>query len=273
MVPDGPGISNWDSELVRTFHVRVLPALVYVEVVCLKTGQRSAGTGTVVGYQGNRTDGWLPLVVTAGHIVKSEAKAESLFRLCRYSFADPLKLTVRVAEFETGQDGPREPCGLHYSGPHADILDIGFLRGPLNCLDGKSFFDLDNHGDPLGGTMSVEDDAYYSAGGSQVAWAGFPSLAELARRPQPCYFQGSVSALILHDEFVTYLLDGHNTFGVSGGPVWAQKSASEAARLIGVISSYRSVPTHPQMPGFVHAVPVQVVVDFLKRNWGLTFKR
>lgn len=62
------GVStNSDSELVCTFHDRVLPSLVYVESECLKTGDTSSGTGAVFGFQGNKKDGWLPLIVTAGH--------------------------------------------------------------------------------------------------------------------------------------------------------------------------------------------------------------
>jgi len=253
-----------ENDLVTAYHTRVLPALVYIEHTCLVTKSVSAGTGTVIGYQGNKDEGWLPLIITAGHVIKNKGGHESHFKLTRYDFSNLEKPTKRTCEFETGDGGSRSPCGILYTGPRKDIIDIGFIRGVKDCTDGKPFF----QGEPFEGTMSIEDDWYWSAEGDHVAWAGFPSLAAtIAGRPQPCYFEGQVSAFIATDDFVTYLLDGHNTFGVSGGPVWA-KRGENLPRIIGVISGYHSILHAPQMPGLVIAVPIQPVRVFLEQVWG-----
>ena len=132
-----------DSPLVHAFHTRVQKSLVYIERTCLDSGTTVAGTGTVFGYQGNKTDGWLPIVVSAGHVLRSATQAESRFRIQQFDWSDPAHPTARVLEFETGGKGGRAPCAVAYIGPHSEILDIGFIRGPQHCSDGSTFLALD----------------------------------------------------------------------------------------------------------------------------------
>lgn len=264
--------NDYDSELVMAFHEKVQQSLVYIEHTCLKTGKTVTGSGTVIGYQGNKHDGWLPYIATAGHVIRSESGHESRFRLHRFSFDNPVHPTSRISEFETDLKDSRSPCGIYYSGPHNNVIDVGFLRGPRDCTDGKPFFELDDDKNPIAGTMPIETDWFWATEGTRVAWAGFPGIAtQIAERPQPCYFEGCVSALIMHDDWNLYLIDGHNTLGVSGGPVWATRKGSQVTqspRIIGVVSGYNSLKDNPQLPGFAIVVPIQPLRVFLEKAWG-----
>jgi hypothetical protein len=227
----------------------------------------------VFGYQGNKDDGWLPYIATAGHLVLNDNKSECRFTISFFDWSNPAEPTKRCLEFETGGKDGRSPCTIAYSGPKKDVLDIGFIRAPKKCTDGSLFFEIGSDGLPCSGTMSIETDWFWAAEGTDVAWAGFPALAtEIAQRPQPCYFQGNVSSLVIRNDYQIYLLDGHNTFGVSGGPVWAMSTATNVARLIGVISGYSSVSAAPQLPGLVRVAPIQPLRMYLETNWGMSSK-
>lgn len=262
-----------DSALSRFFHERVQRSLVFIEHRCLKTNTIVSGTGSVIAFQGNSIDGWLPLILTAGHVIRNQSNAESEFRLSRYSWADPSNPSTRCAVFQTGGTDPRSPCRNFYKGPGHDVIDIGFILGPLNCEDGKPFFEFDENAVAVPNQiLPIVQDSNYTAEGTPVAWAGYPGVAsDIAKRPQPCYFQGYVSALILQPNSQLYLLDGHNTFGVSGGPVWAYCPEAKEPRVIGAVSSYRYVGANPEIPGFVHAVPIQVLTGYLAKHWGASF--
>lgn len=269
--PIGLKLGEEDSPLVRFYHEAVAPALVYVERTDLTSGRTESGTGTIFMVQGNERDGWLPLICTASHVVAEVPGDQFEYRLCRYDFDDPLNPKERVATFRSGGKGPRDPAVFYYSGPHSSIIDIGFVRGPLLSDDGSPFLAIAVDGRPEAKeVIPIETDPRaWTAEGSRVAWAGYAALAsEIASRPTPCYFEGSMSALILRKEGPLYLLDGHNTFGVSGGPVWAESALWKRPRLIGVISSYRHLRASA-MPGFAHAVPIQPLWSYLKEEWNV----
>jgi len=260
-----------DSPLVHAFHTRIQRSIVYIERTCLATGATVSGTGTVFGYQGNKQHGWLPCIASAGHVLRTTTASESRFRIQQFDWSNSSNPTSRSLEFETSGTDGRSPCAVTYIGPNKDILDIGLIRGPKACTDGSDFFPVGLDGVPSSGTMAIETDWNWSAEGTRVAWAGFPALAaQVAKRPQPCYFEGCVSALVLRDDYQLYLIDGHNTFGVSGGPVWAMSSQTNQARIIGVISGYTSRPDAPQLPGLVRVAPIQPLRSFLEKHWGAT---
>jgi hypothetical protein len=259
-----------DHPLALFFHKAVLSALVYIECRNLSTNEITAGTGTVFAYQGNAKDGWLPLILTAGHVIRPAIATPHEYRLTRYSWANPVSPTARTAIFRSGETGSRSPCVNYYTGPGADVVDTGFIRGPKCCEDGQPFLNSNEDSAPLSSELvPIETDWNWAAEGTRVAWAGFPAVAmQIANRPTPCYFEGSVAALILNHDKPLYLLDGHNTFGVSGGPVWAWCKHRKHPRIIGSISSYRFHGSNALLPGFTHAVPIQPLWQFLEKNWG-----
>ena len=79
--------------------------------------------------------------------------------------------------------------------------------------------------------------------GTRVGWAGYPAIAhDLLGHPQLCYCEGVVSAMIDRDDRRLYLVDGHNTFGISGGPVWHWSRDRDQVEVVGVVSGYRTTP-------------------------------
>lgn len=213
----------------------------------------------------------------SGHVLRSTINAENRFKIQQFDWSDSAHPTARTLEFETDAKDGRAPYAVTYNGPFSEVLDIGFVRCPKQCVDSTDFFnDLTDGMPSVGTTMPIETGWDYAAEGTRVAWAGFPGISKIiAQRPQPCYFEGCVSSLILREDYHLYLLDGHNTYGVSGGPVWAIDN-KRRVRVIGVVSSYHSHPINNnkpelQLPGLVHAAPVQPIRSFLENSWKAKF--
>lgn len=271
-----------DSPLCHAYYKSILPSLVYITRSCVVDGEpmSHSGTGTVVGRQGidGGKGGNLPLILTAAHVIEpvSDCDEEIVITLDRFDFeTDPAMPSCRRSEFTPSRDDPRGPLVNFYTGPNKGVIDIGFIRGPLDCTDGQPFFEKPPSGAGSNeGIAPCELDWNWAGEGTRVAWAGFPYIvSQIAGRPQMSYFEGTVSSFIVrNDGHWLYLIDGHNTLGVSGGPVWAM-DANGAARVVAVISSYRAFPKQEshdfELPGFVHAVPVQPLVQFLKKHWRL----
>lgn len=101
--------------------------------------------------------------------------------------------------------------------------------------------------------------------GTRVAWAGYPgSVESFLRRPQLCYFEGSVSAFYSEGSRGLYIVDGHNAFGVSGGPVWYKDDKSGEIMIAGIVSGYCQ---HDKLPGFCVFEPINPVVTFVKVSY------
>ncbi|MBX2851551.1 MAG: hypothetical protein KTR15_07395 [Phycisphaeraceae bacterium] len=267
MDQDGIVFGDNDSELSQVFHTRVQTSMVYIERTCLQSQSTFTGTGTIIGYSGNSDYGWQPCIATAAHVIEPAPNAESHFVIKQFDWTDSANPSCRKLEFTTGSVGERSPTAIYYTGPNSEKMDIGFIRAPKTCIDGSDYFKIGSDGLPSSRLLSIPPEECYTAEGTRVAWAGFPGLAnEFAKRPQPCYFEGCVSSLILRSDFQAYLIDGHNTFGVSGGPVWAIDSNNEPS-IIGIISGYNYLQSSLQMPGFVHAVPIAPLRIFLTKVW------
>jgi hypothetical protein len=263
-----------DSALVRFYHEVVVQSIIYIERTNLETGTVESGTGTMFMVQGNKTDGWLACICTASHVVSEATGARYEYRLIRFSHDDPEEPTRRVATFKSGASGPRDPGVVYYNGIDKDVIDLGFVRAPQFADDGMPFLGVAADGALVPGQIipSETNLSAWTSEGSSIAWAGYAGLAaEIAGRPIPCYFEGSISAVVMRKEGPLYLIDGSNTFGVSGGPVWAVCSRFGRPRMIGVISSYKYRRDVPFMPGFAHAVPIQPLVSYLAENWKVKF--
>ena len=151
----------------------------------------------------------------------------------------------------------------HYSGPGAELIDLGFIVGPALCDDGKPWFETEKDGQLIPGQVAdCQEDDLFHAEGTSVSWAGFPAIVtELLGHPKACYFTGTISCLIIQETMGVpfYLLDGHNAFGVSGGPVWGMCTASEKPKVFAVISGYYH-DKQDSFQSFVRAVDVQSIL-------------
>lgn len=265
-----------DGPLVRYFHETILPSIAYVERRNLETGElTSAGTATVIGVQGNPNDGYLPLLMTAAHLVEGDGEPHE-FKLLRFNPKDVSK-PPRVATFRS-TDGPRSPNAFYYSDKDKEFADSGFIRGPLRCDDGELFFMFNEKGEMLPNQFAVmEFESVLKAEGTELAWAGFPYHASAFKRPWPCYFRGCVSALVQYPDYPPYyLVDGHNSKGVSGGPVWAMSESRGSPVIIGAVSAYsmsveyedeEQTKMKPFLPGLVVVTPTLVLAEFLRSQW------
>ena len=101
---------------------------------------------------------------------------------------------------------------------------------------------------------------------SRLAWAGFPGAIE--RRlghPQLCCFSGIICSMI-HGEGrrKRYILDGHVTKGVSGGPVWHWSEERDRLEVVGIISCVPAVTDG--RPGYLFVEPINPVMLYLE-DW------
>jgi hypothetical protein len=260
-------VERYDNDLVEVFHERVVKSLVHVECTNPKTGSKTCGTATVIGHGGNNEEGFIPYLVTAGHVLP-DPRSNSIVRLTRFKFDDPAHPTSRTAEFSLPIECPgnKGPGFIRLEDKYLkDRVDLGLIRAPTYCTDNEPWFKCDN---PSTEAMPIEAANQWSAEGTEVAWAGFSELVmQIARRPQPCFYRGVVSAMIIRDIFQMYLIDGHNMLGISGGPVWSINSETNSPKLIAIVSSYRYNEVLPAIPGFVCAMPIQVLMSTISSDY------
>ena len=218
------------------------------------------GTGCIIGYVLNPRYKPKAIVVTAGHLLKGpnenpiEWTVERLVSITE----NPRKVTFRIS--------PQKPEGPKVFYYKADPrLDIGGMFVDTVCVDGRSFIDLNKDGKPTEGLLPLIDSRKGIEPGSRLAWAGFPeSVQKHLGFPQICYYEGVVSTTIdKHEHPPLYLLDGHNTAGVSGAPVWAYIDDSSRVELIAIIVGYLS-DAQKKFPGFVCATPINPLIRYLE---------
>ena len=263
--------TNYDNPLVQAFYEKVIPSLVFVTCTDEVTGQSLIGTATVIAHGGSAGEGFIQYLATAGHLLP-DANLKTDFRLTRYFFDDPANPTSRTAEFSLPHEGSTHTTPGYIRISDKDDLsrvDVGIIRGPIYCTDGRPWFST---GRPQDESMPIEGASKWTVEGSEVAWAGYADIAmQIAQRPQPCYYRGVVSSLLIREDFQLHLIDGHNTFGISGGPVWAVDAESNLPKLIAIIGGYRFNENAQALPGLVFATPIQALltkisVDYVEKS-------
>ncbi len=150
------------------------------------------------------------------------------------------------------------------SEPHDDHvfvhkkMDLGLLILDSHDTNG-SLFSPSN--EPL---LPRMDERYGLTPGTRVGWAGYPGTAEAyLGHPQLCYCEGVISALIDRDDRRLYLVDGHNAFGISGGPVWHWSDERDRMEIVGVVSGYAQ---DTKLPGFCMFEPLESF-EALFKSW------
>lgn len=88
------------------------------------------------------------------------------------------------------------------------------------------------------------------AKGADIGWLGFPGITE----SELCFFQGHVSGYL--NDPPTYLVDGVAINGVSGGPVFDNRS-----HIIGLVSAYipNRIDKETTLPGLMTVVPINAI--------------
>ena len=95
--------------------------------------------------------------------------------------------------------------------------------------------------------VTLEPTAGGIAIGQQVYFLGFTELEVLAPPggagfPMPLVRQGVLAGIMVQDDTMVLVIDGHNIPGFSGGPVVFKPQGSRDYRVAGVVSAYRPQP-------------------------------
>jgi len=103
--------------------------------------------------------------------------------------------------------------------------------------------------------------------GTRVGWTGFPGTVQrFLGRPELCYFEGVVSAFHAEGSRGLYLVDGHNSLGVSGGPVFHWLEEDRRPEIVGIVSGYDCADA--DLPGLCVFEPINPIIGFLKSQYG-----
>lgn len=226
------------QSLSKSFEDSIARYVVLIESHDDKNG--GWGSGVIIGIN----DEGAALIVTARHVVDGYSGSDVTWKISRGFARDEI---IRTVEFtsKANLDTGRNDAGFLI--PRDVRYDVAQILVPAECIDGRVFMDKEDV------TPSVLEPGFWAKPGATIAWAGFPNVAyNCVKRPVLCLYQGIVSATITTDtEPPIYLVDGHISPGVSGGPVWSPEQ--KGPLLAGLVSSYWG---DDYMPGLCHVVPL-----------------
>ncbi|MCX5653275.1 MAG: trypsin-like peptidase domain-containing protein [Planctomycetota bacterium] len=254
-----------DNEVVRGFYDVFRRNIVSISARTLHSPTKSwSGTGCIIAMLLNPNYEPKAIVATAGHVLRPANQTPVEWTLRR----DPgPKDDTRQTVFKTPHDNPYGPRFLFYN--KDPRVDIGAIMADSRCTDGRPFLDWEEEGAYKTLVPAIQKGQLMDCG-TRVAWAGFPaSPAEEFGSPVLCYYEGVVSAVIDRaDQSALYLLDGHNTWGVSGGPVWAWSDERHQVELIGIVVNYwRHLDVKVELPGHVTAVAIHPLMMYFGANY------
>ncbi len=248
---------------VASYYTTARPRVVQL-VTSHGGADKGQGSGFVLGRE--KKHGRL-IVVTARHVLPTSADCSSAHGV-RIEWYDEhgkqaKSLVGTPGAPRIGGQGCVE-CRWH----NFEHADIGVLLMPcgedelpkLSCVESSDW--------------QIADDGAGPAEGTTVAWCGYPAiLRHEIKYPLCCYYQGVVSAWIDSDHRKAFVIDGHASQGVSGGPLWWEDQSGQC-HVCGIVSSYLSAPIAEQLdpdrpatrtPGLCFAMPVWPVVQYLKK--------
>jgi hypothetical protein len=138
------------------------------------------------------------------------------------------------------------------------MLDVGLIRLPDDAQNAIGLGPDEN-------TPKFIPLEMGSSEGTVVYWCGFPGVVEkYLGRSHLCLFRGVVCSMIDGPDRPRYLIDGHITRGVSGGPMWTWSKTREQTEYVGLVSGYGLIDG--TMPGFCVMEPINNVLGYM-HNW------
>lgn len=140
---------------------------------------------------------------------------------------------------------------------HHKRVDVAFFYPPVASKqpNGNAFFQPDES--PL--PMIAEN--HMQGIGTRVCWAGFPALIEnYLCEPTLCYAEGVISSMVNTADKHLYIVDGTNSPGFSGGPVWYWSEEHQQFQVMGIVSGY--LPSQG-FPGFCAFEPINHIKHYL----------
>jgi hypothetical protein len=212
------------------------------------SGKMSIGTGFIVG---KMRDSQKLIIATAKHVLNFPENETIRWKVQQFN---EYSETVRTLSFGTNHRLKGDvPYRTHNS------LDVGLCILPSHDNNGKFF--AKNNEVPV----RIINPKFGVSTGTRVSWAGFPWVIEQTLgSPQLCYFEGVISSMVNRQNKKIYVVDGHATKGVSGGPVWHWSEERNMFEVVGIVCEYRS--TDDRLPGFCFFEPINPVVYYLN-HW------
>jgi hypothetical protein len=171
----------------------------------------------------------------------------------RFEQFDETGNVARRIQFRTDRSAKGAvPYHLH------NDLDVGIFLLPSKNSDGTDCALPDEQ------PVRVIDILCGVSTGTRVSWAGFPGVVEAALgQPQLCYFEGVISAQVDRPGRALYIVDGHASHGVSGGPVWHWNEEKDRAEVVGIVSEYRTTMQGDGIPGYCFFEPINPILYYL----------
>jgi len=163
------------------------------------------------------------ILATAKHVIDVPDQGVTWWTLTQYDSNAKVTRTVKF-----GSD--KDKFGSRPYDKHKE-LDIGYLIAPsVDGNGGKAFATNEERPPTLTNVWQS------LSTGTRVAWAGFPGLVEASLGfPHLCYFEGCISAMVDTATKRSYIVDGHNMSGVSGGPVFSVDPETDKMIVVGVV--------------------------------------
>lgn len=190
------------------------------------------------------------ILATAAHVFKFPKEATVRWKL--QQFDDHSRLQRETSFMTNASKTSDVPYRFHKA------ADVGFVFPPIaaKCPDGAAFAipaDL-----PL--PMIAED--LMQGIGTRVCWTGYPIIVEkLVGRPTLSYAEGVISSMVNYEDKHLYIVDGTNSGGFSGGPVWFWCPKAQEFQVLGVVSGYFQ---DGRFPGFCAFEPINHLRFYLK---------
>lgn len=195
-----------------------------------------------------RSSGQLVLA-TARHVLKFPREATVEWRIQQFDDHSCLQRETTFGTSETKKPGVPYRCHKKF--------DVGCIALPptLKRASGGPFSPPDE--EPL----PIISEKLMQGIGTRVCWAGFPGrIEDFLGQSTLCYAEGVISSMVNRKDRHLYIVDGHNSPGFSGGPVWYWCKDREEFLVLGIVSGY--LP-NKEFPGFCCFEPINEVKFFL----------
>lgn len=267
---------------LQAFKDHIRPFVVEIDVRWQSPGEEprsQSGTGTIIAFTGElgSQERTMLTVATARHVLPPTIIHDAL-EYCpptkrprlQYQITRSAITPRRTVTLTFGPNKPKPT--LQFALAEDPSYDAALITFAVTSDDGEPFVDPDELLPVLSNPSKM------MAVGTPIAWAGYPGIAErLLAEKQLCYYEGRVSASINRPSPL-YLVDGHVSHGVSGGPVWSAYVGPRTAEpdaafandldevsygIIGVVSAYRG--DNP-VPGLCIFTPLNPLVAFMHQH-------
>lgn len=254
---DSPGYTK-PNTFARGFHARVATQTVLIKRLFPDESGNIAtvqGTGVILSF--GVPDENAPVhIATAGHVLDDFGKGTSQWAIQRIELNDdglPVEFNQTFHDRDVKQNqAPNIICTKYLR-----ECDIGLLlvENRADGEPGRKLIDPAKHK-----RLKVIPTEGFLQTCARVAWCGFPGfVSDITDSHMLCYFEGIVACCPSNPPL--YLVDGHTSGGISGGPMWILAEDGDPL-ITGICVQYTWPGVTPS--GLVGFCPLQVLLRFLQ---------